>query len=170
MAGKLTNLLFRPGWRLKCIDPPLGWVRILDEALPVAEIRLQITSFLTQSWASPVMVREGQLRVVDGERDFIVPWTASADFDGNPLPESPQYSVKGTKTHHAFVDFASDAPDLIALLETSTEPIPVMFEGLFNAAIEFRAVASLDMSIDQPLLRGSRWQKVGTGRNPERGS
>ena len=75
MAGKLMSLLFRPGWRLKCIDPPLGWVRILDEDLPVAEIRLQISSFLTQQWASPVLVREGQLRVVDGEREFIVPWT-----------------------------------------------------------------------------------------------
>ncbi len=168
MAGKLMSLLFRPGWRLKCIDPPLGWVRILDEDLPVAEIRLQISSFLTQQWASPVLVREGQLRVVDGEREFIVPWTVSAGPDGEPLPKSPQYTVKGTNTHHAFVDFASDAPDLVTLLETATAPIPIMFEGLFNAAIEFRPVASLDMSIDQPLLRGSRWQEIATGRNPQR--
>ena len=166
MAGKVMKLLFRPGWRLKCIDPPLGWVRILDEALPMAEIRLQITCFLTQEWASAVLVRDGQLRVIDGEREFIVPWTVSADPDGKPLPESPQFSVKGTKTHHAFVDFASDAPDLVTLLETSTEPIPIMFEGLFNAAIEFRSVASLDMSIEQPLLRGPRWAKIDTGRTP----
>ena len=166
MAGKLMSLLFRPGWRLKCIDPPLGWVRILDEAPPVVEIRLQITSFLTQQWASPVLVREGQLRVVDGDREFIVPWTASADPNGNLLPKSPQYSVKGTSTHHAFIDFASDAPGLVALLEHATKPIPIMFEGLFNAAIEFRAVASLDMSIDQPMLRGTRWREIDTGREP----
>ena len=168
MAGRLMKLLFRPGWRLKCVDPPLGWVRILDDALPVAEIRLQITCFLTQEWASPVLIREGQLRVVDGEREFIVPWTASADPEGNPLPKSPQYSVKGSKTLHAFVDFASDAPDLITLLESTTEPISIMFEGLFNAAIEFRQVASLDMTIDQPLLRGERWHKVDTGRDLRR--
>lgn len=167
MAGKLMSLLFRPGWRLKCIDPPLGWIRILDQTPPVAEIRLQITCFLTQEWASPVLVRDGQLRVVDGEREFIVPWTASADPEGNPLPKSPQYSVKGSRTHHAFIDFASDAPDLIALLESATEPVPIMFEGLFNAAIEFRAVASLDMSIDRPLIRGEHWHKVDTGRRVE---
>ena len=170
MASKLTKLLFRPGWRLKCIDPPLGWVRILDETLPVAELRLQITCFLTQSWASPVLVRDAQLRVMDGEREFIIPWTASADPDGEPLPKSPEFSVKGSSTHHAFIDFASDAPDLITLLETATGPTPIMFEGLFNAALEFRAVASLDMSIERPLLRGPQWQQVDTGRDPGRRS
>ena len=164
MAGRLMKLLFRPGWRLKCIDPPLGWARISDEFPPVAEIRLQLTCFLTQAWASPVLVKEGQLRVVTDDREFIVPWTASADPDGKPLPESPQFSVKGTSTLHAFVDFASDAPDLVVLLESATEPIPIVFEGLFNAAIEFRPVASIDLSIDQPLLRGSHWRKIDTGR------
>ncbi len=166
MAGKLMNLLFRPGWRLKCIDPLLGWVRIVDDAPPTAEIRLQITCFLTQEWASPVLVKEGQLRVIDGEREFVVPWVSSADPEGMPLPQSPQFSVKGTKTNHAFVDFASDAPDLISLLESATEPIPVLFEGLFNAAIEFRPVASLGLSIEQPLLRGGEWRKIDTGRTP----
>lgn len=164
MAGRMMKLLFRPGWRLKCIDPPLGWVRVLDESPPVVEIRLQLTCFLTQEWASPVLVREGQLRVIDGDREFIVPWTSSADPDGKPLAKSPEFSVKGTRTLHAFVDFASDAPDLVALLEAATEPIPVKFEGLFNAAIEFREVASLDLSINQPLLRGDSWQKIDTGR------
>ncbi len=164
MAGRLMKLLFRPGWRMKCIDPPTGWVRVLDEALPIAEIRLQLTCFLTQEWASPVLVREGQLRVIHGDREFIVPWASSADPDGKPFPKSPEFSVKGTRTLHAFIDFASDAPDLVSLLESAAEPIPVKFEGLFNAAIEFREVASLDLFIEQPLVRGSAWQKIDTGR------
>ena len=127
MAGRLMKLLFRPGWRMKCIDPPLGWVRVLDELPPVAEIRLQLTCFLTQDWASPVLVREAQLRVVAGDRDFIVPWARS-------------------------------------LLESAIEPIPVKFEGLFNAAIEFREVADLDLTVSRPLLRGSEWQRAATGR------
>ena len=164
MAGRLMKLLFRPGWRMKCIDPPLGWVRVLDELPPVAEIRLQLTCFLTQDWASPVLVREAQLRVVAGDREFIVPWARSADPDDKPFPKSPEFSVKGTRTLHAFIDFVSDAPDLVALLESAIEPIPVKFEGLFNAAIEFREVADLDLTVSRPLLRGSEWQRAATGR------
>ncbi|MDJ0952075.1 MAG: hypothetical protein QNJ81_00220 [Acidimicrobiia bacterium] len=164
MAGRIMGLLFRPGWRLKLIDPPLGWIRILDDDLPTAEIRLQLTCFLTQSWASPVDVKDAQLRAVIGEREFTIPWTASADPDGKSFRDSPRFTVSGNAPLHAFADFASDAPDLVALLESATEPIPMKVEGLFNAAIEFREVASLDLSVEQPLLRGERWKRIRTGR------
>ena len=164
MAGGLMGLLFRPGWRLKLVDPPLGWIRIVDDDLPTAEIRLQLTCFLTQSWASPVDVKDAQLRAAIGEREFLIPWAASADPDGTPFRNSPKFSVSGNAPLHAFVDFVSDAPDLVALLESTEDPIPMKVEGLFNAAIEFREVASLDLSIEQPLLRGSRWKRVRTGR------
>ncbi len=164
MAGRLMSLLFRPGWRLKLIDPPLGWIRVLDDEVATAEIRLQLTCFLTQAWASRVDVKDAQLRAIVGEREFIIPWTASADQDGNPFKNSPRFSVYGDEPLHAFVDFASDSPDLISLLESTAEPIPMKVEGLFNAAIEFREVANLDLSIEQPLLPGSRWKRVGTGR------
>ena len=130
MAGRLTRLLFRPGWRLRCIDPPLGWLRVTDDEPPVAGIRLQITTFLTSRWAGAVTVKELQLRVTAGEREFIVPWTASADPDGVPFGETPEYSVSSFAPHHAFVDFASDAPDLVVLLESAVEPVPVQLEGI----------------------------------------
>ena len=167
MAGKLMKLLFRPGWRLRCIDPPLGWVRISDELPPVAEIRLQITTYLTSQWASKVRIMGLQLRVVAGEREFIVPWSASADPNGASFGDDPQYDVGSAGPHHAFVDFASDAPDLIVLLESATEPIPVHVEGLFNAAIEYRAGAGMDLAIEQPLFRGEEWRKARTGRELE---
>jgi hypothetical protein len=164
MAGRLMKLLFRPGWRLRCVDPPLGWLKVRDEQPPVVEFRLQMTCYLTSQWAGPVRVKELQLRVIAGEREFLVPWSASADPQDEPFGDTPEYSVSSAAPHHAFVDFASDAPDLIALVETATEPIPVFIEGLFNAAFEFRPIASVDFEVDQPVLRGEVWRKVKTGR------
>ena len=164
MAGRLMRLLFRPGWRLRCIDPPLGWVRVSDDVLPVAGIRLLVTTFLTSQWAGAVTVKELQLRVMAGEREYVVPWIATADPDGVPLGDTPEYSVGSAAPHHAFVDVASDAPDLVVLLESATEAVPVQLEGIFNAGIEFRPIAGLDLTIEQPLLRGSEWRRVRTGR------
>lgn len=164
MADRLMKLLFRPGWRLRCIDPPLGWLRVRDEQPPVAEFRLQMTCYLTSQWAGPVRVKELQLRVIAGDREFLVPWTASADPQAVPLGDTPQYSVSSAAPHHAFVDFVSDAPDLIELFETATAPISVLIEGLFNAAFDFRPIASVDLEVSQPLLRGEVWRKMKTGR------
>jgi len=163
MAGIFGQLLFRPGWRLRCIDPPIGWVRI-DGEPPVVELRLQITCFLTSRWASPVAIRGLQLRVNAGGREFLVPWTATADPDEKPLGDDVEYSVDGTSPNHAFVDFASDAPDLVKYLDTTRRPIPVAVEGRFNLAPHFRPIAGLGLEIAKPPGRGPQWRRVQTGR------
>ena len=158
------TLIYRPGWRLRCIDPPLAWVRVTDEITPVVGVRLQLTTYLTWRWATPVKIRELQLRVTAGEREFLVPWDAVADPVGDPLGEELEYSVDGAAPHHAFVDFASDAPDLVSLFESEPGSLPVAVEARMNLAVEFREIATLDLDSGDTVLRGNTWRKAETGR------
>ena len=157
------KLLFRPGWRMRCVDPPLGWIRVSGEP-PVVEIRLQMTCFLTSQWASAVAIKELQLRVTAADREFVVPWSATADPDGAPLSEQLEYSVYGSEPRHVFVDFASDAPDLVRFQEVADQAVPIAVEGLCNDAIEFRPIAGIDMTVTHPLGHGPEWRRVQTGR------
>ena len=167
MTSTLTRLLFRPGWRLRCIDPPIAWVRITDDRPATAAIRLQLTSYLTSRWANDVKVKDTQLVVRVDDRSFVVPSLQATDEAGTPFP-TDGYSVGGKSPHHAIVDYETDAPDLVAALRETDMPLPITVEACMNLGSSFRGIATLDLERTSSSVIESGWHRVGTGRELDR--
>ena len=165
MAGILMRLLFRPGWRLRCVDPPIGWLQLRpgDELA----IRLQLTCYLTSRWARDVVVNELRLRVGNGDREYLAVGVEATDAADEPFPDSPRFAVGSGAPHHAFVEFASRDPELASILAEPGPPIPVVVEALLNDALAFRNIATLELSHDEVLYVGDGWRRTATGRELE---
>lgn len=161
MANTVTRILFRPGWRLRCIDPPIAWIRIDP---PTVQVRLQLTSYLTSRYARPVWIKELRLSLPLGHQTHYAGWVRSVDAADKPLGETLDYEVAATSPHHAFVDFAIDSRDLVAAVQKDGEPIPAVVEALLNDATELRKVATLELSRPGELTPADGWRRVVTGR------
>ncbi|MDX2342626.1 MAG: hypothetical protein QNL12_02310, partial [Acidimicrobiia bacterium] len=163
MADGLMRFLYRPGWRLRCVDPPIAWLRLEPGDVSGLGIRLQLTCYLASRWAGAVRVKQLRLRLRDGAAEILVPCSSVVDDAGEPFPGESGYRVGNAAPTHAFADFVSVDPAVIAVLGDPGLPVPVVIEALLNAAPDFRKIADVDISHDSSLQSGGDWKRVGTG-------
>lgn len=168
VAGSEGPWWFRPGWRLRCLDPPIAWLQIVDEYPDVVGIRLQLTCYLTSRWASSVAVKSARLRIGHGEEHLLV-WTRVSNVAGDPYPHKAGYKVGNEGAEHVLADFETDDADLIGALRSSGPPVPIVVEALLNAATHYRRIADLDLTPAAALHRRDGWRQVATGRELGRG-
>ena len=165
MADRLMRLLFRPGWRLRCVDPPIAWIQVRGEYPPTAAIRLQLTCYLTSRLARSVWLRDSQLRITQGEHSFVIPMSAATNAEGEPFKREAGLDVYHDEPEHALVDFVTDAPDLIGLLQEPGAALSIDVEALLNDAIEFKKIADLELERPDFLHPSDDWRRVNTGRS-----
>lgn len=158
------RLLYRPGWRLRCVDPPIGWLQLREGHPPSVAIRLQLTCYLTSRLARSVWLQDAQLRVRSGQRAFLVPMGPVTDVDGEPFGREVGFDVYHDEPEHAFVEFVTDAPDLVSLLAEPGPAVAVDIEALLNDAIEYRKIADLELARDEALYPSADWHRFDTGR------
>ncbi len=158
------KLLYRPGWRLRCVDPQIAWLQLSDDHPPALTIRLQLTCYLTSRRARFVWLHDAQLRIVDGDRTFIVPMDTVTDIDGDPFGADVGFEVDHEEPKHALVYFVADTPDLISLLSVPGPAVAIDVEALLNDALEHRKIADFELAHSETLLPGDNWQQVDTGR------
>lgn len=146
------------------MDPPIAWLR--REAGDVSElgIRLQLTCYLSSRWAGAVRVKQLRLRLLDGAAESLVPCSSVVDDAGEPFSQDSGYRVGNAAPTHAFADFVSTDPMVIATLSDPGSPVPIVIEALLNDAPDFRKIADMDISPDASLQSGDDWKRVDTGR------
>ena len=164
MLGWTAKRLGDPGWKLKCIDPPIAWLRLRQSDVVEVGIRIQLTCFLSSRRAGPVLVRETRLVLTIGEHEYAVPWVAVTNVAGGPFPEPVGHTVTGDVAEHAVIDFATPDAEVVAALRQAGSPIPVVVEALVNTSDIYRKVAQFDLSREVALVADGGWQRIGTGR------
>jgi hypothetical protein len=165
MAGKLMQYLYRPGWRLRCVDPPIAWLQFRDDEPRTVAIRLQLTCYLTSRYAGAVTFQDAQLRLVVGDRTFLVPLSMVTDVHGELLGKG--FGVHPEAPLHVLAVFTSDAPDLVSLLQKPGSTVAVDVQALLNAATEYRKVADLELARPGTGTLFDQWLQVNTGRGRE---
>jgi hypothetical protein len=164
VLGWAAKRIGDPGWKLKCIDPPIAWLQLRRSDKITIGIRIQLTCFLSSRRADPVLVRETRLLLTIDGQEHAVPWTSVSDVGGGPFPEPVGHTVTGYEAEHALIDFATVAPEVVAALRQPGPPVPVVVEALVNESDIWRRVARFDLSHETALSMDGDWQLIGTGR------
>lgn len=164
MLGWAAKRLGDPGWKLKCIDPPIAWLELRRSGGIQVGIRIQLTCFLSSRRADPVLVRETRLLLTIEDQQHAVSWTAVSDVGGGPFPEPVGHTVTGDAAEHALIDFVAADPEVVAALRQAGPPIPVVVEALVNESDIYRKVAQFDLSNETALVMDGGWQLIDTGR------
>lgn len=160
-AGKLAR---DPGWRLRCIDPPIAWLCLRRAERTEIGVRIQLTCYLSSKRAQPVRIAETRLVLrVDGGQ-IVIPSTGVTDVGGRPFPELPGHTITGYETEHALVDYSTDDPVAVGLLRDVGPPVALVVEALVNTSRIQRKIATFDLIHDAPLSMDGGWTQIGTGR------
>jgi len=164
MLGWTAKRLGDPGWKLKCIDPPIAWLQLRQSDVVEIGIRIQLTCYLSSKRAEPVLVRETRLLLAVADRHVPVPWVGVTDVGGGSFPEPVGHKVTGYETEHALIEFGTDDPEVVALLREPGDPIAVVVEALVNTSDTQRKVAVFDLERPGALPMNGEWRRVDTGR------
>ena len=165
MAGQIARLLIRSGWRLRCVDPPIGWLRLNAESS--LAVRLQLTCYLTSRWARAVEVNDLRLVLRMGERPVVGSWAGVTDVTGAPFPHDDGYQIVAGDPQHALADFVFDDPEVVAALTEPGEPIEAVVQALLNDAPAFRKLGDLELTHTEVLYAGDGWRQFDTRRIPK---
>ena len=152
-----------PGWKLRCIDPPIAWLRLNTGDQPEIGIRIQLTCFLSSKRAQPVHIRETRLLVAVGDRQIESPATRVTDVGGGRFPEPPGHSITGYETEHALIDYASKDRDMVDLLSRPGDPVAAVVEAMVNTSDIYRRIATFDI-VRRHLAADGVWTQIETGR------
>ena len=153
-----------PGWRLKCVDPPIAWLQLRRGERTEIGIRIQLTCYLSSRRAQPVLVRETRLLLGLEDRQVPVSWVRVTDAGGGAFPDPVGHTVTGHETEHALIEFGTDEPEVVALLREAGDPIAVVVEALVNESDIQRKVAEFELVRPGTLSMDGEWIQVGTGR------
>ena len=164
MAGQIARVLVRSGWRLRCVDPPIGWMQVNADAS--VGVRIQLTCYLTSRWARAVDVKDLRLVLRLGERPVVGTWAGITDVAGDGFPHDEGYQVVAGDPQHALADFTFDDAEAVGALSDPGEPIEAVVQALLNDAPAFRKIADLELTRSDPLYAGDAWRLFDTRRVP----
>lgn len=164
MLGWTAKRLGDPGWKLRCIDPPIAWLHLEHGQPTEVGIRIQLTCYLLSRRAQPVRIRETRLLLAIEGQEVVAPSTGVTDVGGGRFPEPPGHSITGHDSEHALCDFATTDPGAVQLLREPGEPIAATVEALVNDSSIYRRLAQFDLIRTTTLSMDSDWTQISTGR------